>query len=101
MGDFSLEVISSPLASALPPPVAGIDVNFCKNPTCRNFGISAFVVKYRRTAGTALAVTPGTAYTIVATGKRRPALKCLLCGEMGPPQARADVRGTATASTTR
>lgn len=59
----------------------GIDVNFCKNPACRNFGIPADVVKWRRTRKSGLADTPGTAYSLTAVGQSRPALKCLLCKE--------------------
>ena len=66
---------------ALPPEVGGINVNFCKNPACANFGVPASVVKWRRTAKTGLASIPGTAYSLKAVGKQRPALKCLLCGE--------------------
>lgn len=66
---------------AVPPAVSGIDVNHCKNPRCANFGVPADIVKYRRKAGSALASSPGTAYKLVAVGKSRPALQCLLCNE--------------------
>lgn len=35
----------------IPPPVNGIQVNFCKNPTCANFGVPASVEKQRRGPG--------------------------------------------------
>lgn len=75
-----MEVIfsSAPLP-ALPPEAYGINVNFCKNPHCRNFGVPADVVKHRHKKGS-LAVTPGTAYGLVSS-HRRLALKCLLCEE--------------------
>ncbi len=76
-----MAVISSSSYPPLPPEVAGIDVNFCKNPRCANFGAPASLLKYRRKAGTALATTPGTAYGLTSVGKLRPALKCLLCNE--------------------
>ena len=69
-----------------PPTVAGIQVNHCKSPTCRNFGVPPGPAPKRgvrpkneppREPG------PGD-YTVVATGKAQPALKCLLCGEIFP-----------------
>ncbi|MBI1282980.1 MAG: hypothetical protein GC183_01415 [Thiobacillus sp.] len=66
---------------ALPPPVAGINVNFCKNPACDNFGVPADIVKWRRKTHPDVAGKPGIAYRLVANGKSRPALACLLCGE--------------------
>lgn len=80
-----MEVISSPAAlPALPPEVDGINVNFCKNPTCLNFGVPAEIVKFRRKKGSSLASAPGTAYGLVTVGagsQNRPALLCLLCKE--------------------
>ena len=46
-------------AVALPPPMAGINVNFCKNPACHNFGVLATLVKWRRKANTDLASRAG------------------------------------------
>lgn len=43
-----------PTLPALPPAIKGINVNFCKNPRCANFGVPATIVKYRRTQGNAL-----------------------------------------------
>jgi transposase-like protein len=76
-----LAAISRASSPALPPEVMGINVNFCKNPACRNFGVPADVVKWRRTGKSGLAAIPGTAYKLTAVGDSRPALKCLLCGE--------------------
>lgn len=75
-----MEVIFSaaPLP-ALPPATFGINVNFCKNPHCPNFGVPAEIVKHRHKKG-ALAATPGTAYGLVGTLNRLE-LKCLLCKE--------------------
>lgn len=78
-----MEVISSsaPLPP-LPPEVAGINVNFCKNPHCANFGVPAEIVKFRRKHGSSLATTPGTAYGLtLSTNAGRPALRCMLCKE--------------------
>lgn len=69
---------SEPL-SALPPESFGINVNFCKNPHCRNFGVPADIVKHRHKKGE-LAATPGTAYGLDASHNRL-ALRCLLCKE--------------------
>jgi transposase-like protein len=85
MGDSSLSVISSAPSAApgyppIPPAVAGINVNFCKNPVCVNFGVPADLIKFRRKAGT-LATAPGTAYSLTRAGRNRLALRCMLCGE--------------------
>jgi hypothetical protein len=67
---------------AVPPEIAGINVNFCKNPSCPNFGIPAEIVKFRRKKGSSLASTPGTAYELKTSGSmNRPSLRCMLCKE--------------------
>jgi transposase-like protein len=81
-GDFHLSEISSPDGeSALPPSSGGLDVNHCKNPKCLNFGVPAEIVRWRRKHGTVVALTPGKAYSLRASGKKRPVLYCLLCHE--------------------
>jgi len=78
--------VSTPVNSAIPPEIDGIQVNFCKNPTCANYGVAADFKKFsRRSKLTSL--LPGTEYTL--SGKSRgagnvPQLKCLLCGETPP-----------------
>lgn len=72
------EISSSDSLPALPPEAFGINVNFCKNPHCANFGVPADVVKHRHKKG-ALATTPGLAYGLTGT-RARTKLKCLLCG---------------------
>ena len=62
----------SPLRS--PPPVLGIDVNYCKTPTCANFGVLVAPTVQRRLGAT-------NAYTIVASAGV-PAAKCNACGEV-------------------
>lgn len=74
-------ISSSAASDALPPTTADINVNFCKNPKCANFGVPAVVVKHRHIHGTPLASTPGSAYTIKSNGKNRPSLLCLFCKE--------------------
>lgn len=80
--------ISSPASATgprkgprFPPAAAGIQVNHCKNPKCANFGVPP---KLESTRGSA--VGPGD-YTVVATGKDLPALKCRLCSEIFPMQS--------------
>ena len=69
-----------------PPTAAGIQVNHCKSPTCRNFGIPPGPAPKRGVRPKnepPREPRPGD-YTVVATGKAQPALKCLLCGEIFP-----------------
>lgn len=52
---FLVEVISS--SANLPfllPEIDGININFCKNPYCCNFGVPAEIVKFRRKHGSQL-----------------------------------------------
>lgn len=58
----------------VPPAVRGINVNFCKNPACTNFGIPVPEVGQKG---------PGAKneYTIVANGAGIPAARCNHCGE--------------------
>ena len=66
-----------------PSTAAGIQVNHCKSPTCRNFGVPPKLESRRGGASTGRTHGPGD-YSVVATGKAQPALKCLLCGEIFP-----------------
>lgn len=59
-----------------------IQVNFCKNPRCANFGVPASLAKYARRASAGSA--PGTEYTLAASGRDVPTLFCRLCGENLP-----------------
>ena len=56
----------------------GIQVNFCKNPICDNYGVAAapFSSKGRG--------SKKDVYTVVASGKNVPVLKCHSCGEYPP-----------------
>lgn len=81
-----MEVISSapPPPVSLPPTppaVAGIDVNFCKNPCCANFGVPANFTKFSRRKPEIVGSVPGAAYKLAGVAKGRPALECLLCHE--------------------
>lgn len=61
----------------VPAPAHGINVNFCKNPGCSNFGIPIEETSKRG---------PGASnrYTVVAYGKSQPAGRCNACGESFP-----------------
>lgn len=70
-----------------PPTAAGIQVNHCKNPKCRNFGVPPLHERKRRRPSEGTAVPMPGDYVVVATGKGLPALKCVLCGEIFPMQS--------------
>lgn len=59
----------------VPPAHGGIQYNACKNPKCRQFGMSAEEIPLRSPAGP---------YAIVSAGKGYPLLKCNACGENPP-----------------
>lgn len=56
----------------------GIQVNFCKSPTCTNFGIPASQLRPKRNPG------QPNPYTVVAGGAGYPHLRCNQCGEHIP-----------------
>lgn len=62
--------------SRIPPEWDGLQVNFCKNPACKNFG-----VRPRDKAG---ATAKSDEYRLVSTGQSLPALRCKSCGESPP-----------------
>lgn len=70
------------LLPRIPSEADGIQVNHCKNPTCKNFGVPAkpFVPRGRVSHGS----TQADNYIVVARGKGLPCLKCHLCGEILP-----------------
>lgn len=63
----------------IPVEVGGIQVNFCRNPRCPNFGQPPVVPDNgkRKRAGT-------DSYRVIAAGKGKPTLHCLLCHESPP-----------------
>lgn len=93
MSGTSGAVSSTPVSTKIPPTVThafpdgtrrDIQVNFCKNPTCANFGIPASLRKYARRAK-APTLLPGTEYTLRGgAGAGSPVLICRLCGESLP-----------------
>ncbi len=60
----------------IPPEHGGIQVNFCKNPRCENYGTPA-AQKTGRGA-------QRDRYTVVSAGRQFPVLKCHACGEYPP-----------------
>jgi hypothetical protein len=55
----------------------GINVNFCKNPNCYNFGIPVEEAAYKGKGAV-------NRYTVVGSGKNLPAARCNNCGEIFP-----------------
>jgi hypothetical protein len=63
----------------------GVQVNFCKNPRCANFGVPPLPVAPRG------ASAKGNPYTIVASGLREPQLCCNRCNEHIPVKSNLGV----------
>jgi len=66
----------------IPEPVDDIQVNFCKRPGCKNFGVPASLNSQPRGRPTGSSVRDG--YSISGTGRKESALKCGKCGEYHP-----------------
>lgn len=69
----------------IPPEIGGIQVNFCKKPTCANYGVPAS----QRISRGRNAIKDN--YTIVASGKGLPILKCHECGEHPPMKSNSGI----------
>jgi hypothetical protein len=65
----------------VPPPHAGIEVNFCKTVRCENFLMPPRPVRPYRKSSTPR--QPGD-YTMGSSGDRIPKLECEFCGERSP-----------------
>ncbi|MGQ0530492.1 MAG: transposase, partial [Panacagrimonas sp.] len=61
----------------IPPAADGIQVNFCKNPVCANYGVEPLAAIRRGGA----AKGPHDGYRAVSVGMNVPGLLCLLCNE--------------------
>lgn len=61
----------------VPEEFGGVQVNFCKNPSCANFGVPVSPASSRGKFA-------DNAYTVVAAGKGIPAARCNSCGEHFP-----------------
>lgn len=62
-----------------------IQVNFCKNPSCLNYGVPASAEKQPRGPGARLRGRDG--YKVQASNTQVPILKCLLCNELPPTKS--------------
>ena len=66
----------------IPEPVDEIQVNFCKKPGCKNFGVPASLNIQPKGRPNGSRVRDG--YAISGTGRKDSALKCSECGEYHP-----------------
>lgn len=71
-----------PPSPRIPPAVAGIQYNFCKNPACVNYGVEP-KIKAKK--------TDHDFYTLFGGGKHFPLLKCKSCGEVPPLKSNAGI----------
>lgn len=85
--DSQPESVFSAAKLRIPPEADGIQVNFCKNPICENFGVPASQTASRGER----AKSHPNAYTVVASGARMPMLRCNSCGEHLPMKSNAGV----------
>jgi hypothetical protein len=67
------------LRERVPIAVGTIQVNFCKNPQCQNFGIAASTKRQPR--GPGAAQRGRDTYTVVGSGRGTPMLRCSFCGQ--------------------
>ena len=65
----------------IPSAYGGIQVNYCKNPACANFGVDPLPVVSK---GAPNASSIRDTYRLSGAGLRFPVIGCLLCGEMPP-----------------
>lgn len=78
---------NSEVPPRIPPEVGGIQVNFCKNPSCSNFGVPASAEKQPRGPGASLRGrdsyrVAGSSYSNNRPGT--PVIICLACNETPP-----------------
>jgi len=69
----------SQLNERIPIEVGTIQVNFCKNPQCQNFGIPAST--HRQPRGRGAAKRGRDTYSVVGSGRGTPMLRCSFCGQ--------------------
>jgi len=80
---------SEPTKLRIPVESDGLQVNFCKNPVCRNFGLP--VATARQSRGAYMTESSRDAYVISgATGNLH--IKCKLCGESPPLKSNLAIR---------
>ena len=68
----------------MPTEADGIQVNFCKNPACSNYGVPP---KQTVSRGRAAHGATQDTYIIQASGAGKPILHCRICGEYPPPKS--------------
>jgi len=69
----------SQLDQRVPGEVGTIQVNFCKNPQCQNFGVPASTKRQPR--GRGAAERGRDTYSVVGSGRGTPMLRCSFCGQ--------------------
>lgn len=67
------------LEERVPREVGGIQVNFCKNPQCQNFGVPASTERQPR--GKGASERGRDTYTVIGSGRGTPMLRCGYCGQ--------------------
>jgi hypothetical protein len=67
------------LDERVPIEVGTIQVNFCKNPQCQNFGVPASTKRQPR--GRGAAERGRDTYSVVGSGRGTPMLRCSFCGQ--------------------
>ena len=75
-----MAIPTKPVTPRIPEEVGGIQVNFCKNPMCSNFGRPANMLIQPRGRPGQKPATSDT-YVVIGTSKAVPILKCKKCGE--------------------
>ena len=70
---------SNQLDERVPVEVGAIQVNFCKNPQCQNFGVPASTERQPR--GKGAAERGRDAYSVSGSGRGTPMLRCSFCGQ--------------------
>ena len=73
----------------IPYEYCGIQINFCKNPNCANFGVAALQRDHKPPFSPAVQTDN---YRITAGGAGYPLLRCLLCKELPPVKSNIAVR---------
>jgi len=72
------KIFASVIKPRIPSEVSGVQVNFCKNPLCTNYGLAASSLPQKGKN------VVRDSYSVVAAGKGFPVLKCHCCGEYPP-----------------
>ena len=71
---MSQNTSATPSTPRVPHAAQGVDVNFCRNPKCKNFGVPI-------PQGVQRGPGASNPYTVVSNGKNIPAARCNACGE--------------------